>query len=98
MLSLENRQRQPSILELPVLVNTLDRPVKFLTQRLGEEALDRDVELLGEDDSQTWVDVVLVIMLAMQLGKHKLGLAENSQSWTCPARPPCCSRGPRSGS
>lgn len=46
-------------LELPVLVDTLDSPVKLLTQSLGEEALDRDVELLHEDNSQTRVDVVL---------------------------------------
>lgn len=45
--------------ELPVLVDGLDSPVELLTQSLGEEALDRYVELLGEDDSETWVDVVL---------------------------------------
>jgi len=46
-------------LEFPVLVDTLDSPVEFLTQSLGEEALDGDVELLHEDNSQTRVDVVL---------------------------------------
>ena len=50
----------PSRLELPILVDTLDRPVELLAQRLGEEALDGDVELLGEDDGQAWVDVVLM--------------------------------------
>jgi hypothetical protein len=46
-------------LELPILVHTLDRPVELLAQRLGEEALDGDVEFLGEDDCQARVDVVL---------------------------------------
>ena len=46
-------------LELPILINTLDRPIELLPQRLGEEALDRDIELLGEDDRQTRVYVVL---------------------------------------
>ena len=46
-------------LELPVLLDTLDRPVELLTQRLGEEALNGDIELLREHDSQARVDVVL---------------------------------------
>ena len=46
-------------LELPVLLDTLDRPVELLTQRLGEEALDGNIELLREHDSQARVDVVL---------------------------------------
>lgn len=46
-------------LELPVFFDTLDRPIELLTQRLGEEALDGDIELLREHDSQAWVNVVL---------------------------------------
>lgn len=45
--------------ELPVLVNGLDGPIELLTKCLGEEFLDWDVELLGEDDSQARVDIVL---------------------------------------
>jgi hypothetical protein len=37
-------------LELPVFVDGLDSPVELLAQRLREEALDRHVELLGEDN------------------------------------------------
>ena len=47
-------------LELPVLVDTLDRPVELLAKCLGEEALDGDIELLHENDRETWVDVVLL--------------------------------------
>ena len=46
-------------LELPVFVHGLDGPVEFLAQSLGEESLDGNVELLGEDDCQAWIDVVL---------------------------------------
>ncbi len=46
-------------LELPVLVHGLDGPVELLTEGLGEEALNWDVELLGEDDGQTRIDIVL---------------------------------------
>jgi hypothetical protein len=49
-----------SHLELPVLVDTLDRPVELLTQRLGEETLNGDIELLREYDGQARVDVVLL--------------------------------------
>jgi hypothetical protein len=49
-----------SHLELPILFDTLDRPIELLTQRLGEEALNGDVELLREHDGQTRVDIVLL--------------------------------------
>lgn len=48
-----------AFLELPVLVNGLDGPIKLFAQRLGEEALNGDIEFLGEDDGETGVDVVL---------------------------------------
>jgi hypothetical protein len=51
-----------SCLELPVLVHRLDGPVELFPQCLGEELLDRDVELLGEDDGETRVDVVLKVI------------------------------------
>lgn len=34
------------LLKLPVFIDTLDGPVKLLSQCLGEEALDGDLELL----------------------------------------------------
>jgi hypothetical protein len=46
-------------LELPVLVYRLDGPIELLAQRLGEELLDGNIKLLGEDDGETGVDVVL---------------------------------------
>ena len=47
-------------LELPVgVIDRLDGPVELLPQRLGEELLDRDVELAREDDGETRVNVVL---------------------------------------
>ena len=51
--------QQNQYLELPVLFDTLDRPVELLTQRLREEALNGDIKLLREHDSQARVDVVL---------------------------------------
>ena len=51
--------RQFSELPCGVIANGLDSPVEFVAQRLGEELLDRYVELLGEDHGQTRVDVVL---------------------------------------
>ena len=60
MLSLENRQRQPSILELPVLVNRLDSPIELFAKCLREETLNRHIELLGEDNSKARINVVLV--------------------------------------
>ena len=56
---------QDPCLELPILINTLDRPIELLPQCLGKEALNRDIELLGEDDRQTRVDVVLIRKLAI---------------------------------
>lgn len=46
-------------LELPLLIHRLDGPLELLTQSLGEESLDGHVELLGEDDSQARVNIVL---------------------------------------
>ncbi len=37
----------------------MDSPVKFLAKRLVKEFLEGDVQLVGEDDGETWVDVVL---------------------------------------
>lgn len=47
--------------ELPVfdVFNGLDSPVEFLAQRLRKELLDWNVELLGEHDSKTRINVVL---------------------------------------
>jgi hypothetical protein len=39
-----------SPLELPVFIDRLDGPVELFPERLGEEALNRNIELLGEDD------------------------------------------------
>lgn len=57
--------RPSTRLELPLgVVDGLDGPVELLAQRLGEELLDRDAELAGEDDGETRVDVVLRALLA----------------------------------
>jgi hypothetical protein len=48
------------LLELPVLVNALDGPFELLSKCLGEELLDRNVELLHEDDRETRINVVLL--------------------------------------
>ena len=45
--------------ELPVLVDRLDSPIKLLPQSLREEALDGHVKLLGEDNGEARIDVVL---------------------------------------
>jgi len=54
-------------LELPVLFDTLDRPVELLTQRLREEALNGNIELLREHDGQARIDIVLSYKLACHL-------------------------------
>lgn len=46
-------------LELPVLVDGSNGPCELLAQGLGKELLDGHVEFLGENDSETRVDVVL---------------------------------------
>lgn len=46
-------------LELPVLIHRLNSPVELLTQRLREEALDWNVKLLAENDSEARIDVIL---------------------------------------
>jgi len=48
-------------LELPCVVVTdrFDSPGELLPKRLGEEFLDGNVELVGKDNSETRVDVVL---------------------------------------
>lgn len=57
-------------LEFPILVDGFDGPVEFLAEGLWEEFLDGDVEFLWEDDSETWVDIVLHSSLAfIQLHK-----------------------------
>ena len=55
---IESCKSYPS--EVPVLVNRLDCPVELLAQGLGEEPFDGYIEFLGEDDSQAWVNVVLL--------------------------------------
>lgn len=57
-------------LELPIFVNGLNGPVELLTKCLRKEALNGDVELFGEDYSETRIDVVL-IWLAYDLGWRK---------------------------
>jgi hypothetical protein len=46
--------------ELPVFVDTLDSPFELFSKSLGEELLDRHVELLNEDDREARVNVVLL--------------------------------------
>ena len=50
------------VLELPGLINRLDGPVELLPKCLREELLNGDVELLGEDYSETGIDVVLIVV------------------------------------
>ena len=47
--------------ELPrvVVAHGLDGPGELVAERLGEELLDRNLELVREDDRETRVDVVL---------------------------------------
>jgi len=47
--------------ELPriVVAYRLDGPGELVAERLGEELLDRNLELVREDDRETRVDVVL---------------------------------------
>lgn len=46
--------------ELPfVIFDGLDSPAELFTQGLGKELLDGNVKLLGEDDSEAWVNIVL---------------------------------------
>lgn len=54
-------QRQRACSELPcvVIADRLDGPVELVAERLGEELLDRDLELVGEDDGKAGIDVVL---------------------------------------
>ena len=56
-----NKARRGSILELPcgVVSDRLDSPVELFAERLGEKLLDRDVELLGEDNGEARIDIVL---------------------------------------
>ena len=53
------KKRREGNLELPVLIHGFDGPFELLAQGLGEEALDGDVELLGEDDGEAGIDVIL---------------------------------------
>jgi len=48
-------------LELPssIVTDGGDGPGKLLTESLREESLDGDVELVGEDNTESWIDVVL---------------------------------------
>lgn len=48
-------------LEGPVvsILNGLDGPSELVSKSLGEELLNWNVELLREDDCETWIDVVL---------------------------------------
>jgi len=46
--------------EVPILLSRVNSPLEFLSKCLGEKLFYRDVELLGEDDGQTGVNVVLI--------------------------------------
>ena len=50
--------------EFPVFIDALDGPFELLPQRFGKEALDGNIKLLGKDDCEAWVDVVLRSRLA----------------------------------
>ena len=54
-------QRQRACSEFPrvIIADRLDGPVELVAERLGEELLDRDLELVGEDDGKAGIDVVL---------------------------------------
>lgn|SRR5687767_6541579 len=60
---------RPTSLELPVVLvlHRRNRPSELLTQGLGEELLKRYIKLLGENDRQTRVDVILSRLLAKKL-------------------------------
>jgi hypothetical protein len=58
-------------LELPVLVDGLDRPVELLAQCFGEEALDRHIELLREDYGKTRINIVLGTVSARDATRRK---------------------------
>ena len=62
MLAMQCRGKQApadNASKFPILIRRLDCPFELLSQRLGEELLDRDVELFGKDYGQTGIDVVL---------------------------------------
>ena len=48
-------------LEFPVIFifDGFDSPVEFLPKSLREKLLNRDLELFGKDNSQTWINVIL---------------------------------------
>ena len=48
-------------LELPVLIDGLNSPVKLLSKGLREETLNGNIELLRKDDRETRVDIVLAL-------------------------------------
>lgn len=52
------------LLELPILINGLDSPVELLTESLGKELFNWDVELLREDHRETRINVILNEALA----------------------------------
>lgn len=51
-------------LELPVLLNGLDGPLEFLTQRFGEELLDGNIVLFAEDNSEARINIVLTRIIS----------------------------------
>lgn len=53
-----------SELELPVLLNGLDGPLEFLTQRFGEELLDGNIVLFAEDNSEARINIVLTRIIS----------------------------------
>jgi hypothetical protein len=73
-------------LELPVLIDRLDGPVELLTERLGEELLDRELELLRKYDGETRVDVIL---RASAMASYDIYKFRDLRSWTCREQPPC---------
>lgn len=51
-------------LELPVLLNGLDGPLKLLTKRLREELLDGNIVLFAEDNSEARINIVLTRIIS----------------------------------
>jgi len=51
--------RLNSDLEFPILIGRFDSPFELFSQCLGEELFNGHVELLGEDNRQTRINVIL---------------------------------------
>lgn len=46
-------------LKLPTLIHRLDSPFELVAESLRKELLDRNAELLREDDGKAGIDIVL---------------------------------------